>query len=54
VLLAVLGTSLAGIAADVPLWVLALAAVGIGLANTGSLGCSSKPSRSRIATAMVV
>ena len=40
VLLAVAGTSLAGMATDVPLWLLALAlaAVGIGLANTGSLG----------------
>jgi hypothetical protein len=40
VLLAVAGTSLAGMATDVPLRLLALAlaAVGIGIANTGSLG----------------
>jgi hypothetical protein len=57
VLLAVAGTSLAGLAANVPLWLLALAlsAVGIGLANTGSLGLlvQAVPVR-RIVTAMVV
>ena len=57
VLLAVAGTSLAGMATDVPLWLLALAlaAVGIGLANTGSLGLlvDAVPVR-RIVTAMVV
>ena len=57
VLLAVGGTSLAGIAADVPLWLLALAlaAVGIGIANTGSLGLlvEAVPVQ-RIVTAMVV
>jgi MFS family permease len=57
VLLAVAGTSLAGIAADVPLWLraLALAAVGIGIANSGSLGLlvEAVPVQ-RIVTAMVV
>ena len=57
VLLAVGGTSLAGIAADVPLWLLALAlaAVGIGIANTGSLGLlvEAVPVQ-RIVIAMVV
>ncbi len=57
VLLAVAGTSLAGMAADVPLWLLALAlaAVGIGIANTGSLGLlvEAVPVQ-RIVTAMVV
>jgi MFS family permease len=57
VLLAVTGTSLAGMAADVPLWLLALAlaAVGIGIANTGSLGLlvEAVPIQ-RIVTAMVV
>lgn len=57
VLLAVAGTSLAGMAADVPLWLLALAlaAVGIGIANTGSLGLlvQAVPIE-RIVTAMVV
>jgi MFS family permease len=57
VLLAVAGTSLAGIATDVPLWLLALAlaAVGIGIANTGSLGLlvEAVPVE-RIVTAMVV
>jgi MFS family permease len=57
VLLAVAGTSLAGMAADVPLWLLALdlAAVGIGIANTGSLGLlvDAVPVQ-RIVTAMVV
>ena len=40
VVLAVAGISLAGLATDLPLWVLALAlaAVGIGVGNTGSLG----------------
>jgi MFS family permease len=57
VLLAVLGISLAGIAAEVPVWVLAvaLAAVGIGLGNTGSLGLlvDAVPVE-RIVSAMVV
>jgi MFS family permease len=57
VLLAVAGTSLAGMATDVPLWLLALAlaAVGIGIANTGSLGLlvDAVPVQ-RIVTAMVV
>jgi MFS family permease len=57
VLLAVPGTSLAGMATDVPLWLLALAlaAVGIGIANTGSLGLlvEAVPVQ-RIVTAMVV
>jgi MFS family permease len=57
VLLAVAGTSLAGMAADVPLWLLALAlaAVGIGIANTGSLGLlvEAVPVQ-RIVIAMVV
>jgi Major Facilitator Superfamily len=57
VLLAVAGTSLAGMAADVPLWLLALAlaAVGIGIANTGSLGLlvDAVPVQ-RIVTAMAV
>jgi MFS family permease len=55
--LAVAGITLAGIAVDVPLWLLALllAAVGIGLANTGSLGLlvEAVPVE-RIVTAMVV
>ena len=57
VLLAIAGTSLAGMATDVPLWLLALtlAAVGIGIANTGSLGLlvEAVPMQ-RIVTAMVV
>jgi MFS family permease len=57
VLLAVAGTSLAGLAADVPLWLVSflLAAVGIGMANTGSLGMlvEAVPVE-RIVTAMVV
>lgn len=57
VLLTVAGLSLAGIVADVPLWLLSvgLAAVGIGLANTGSLGLlvEAVPVE-RIVTAMVV
>jgi MFS family permease len=57
VLLAVAGTSLAGVATDLPLWLLALAlaASGIGLANTGSLGLliEAVPIE-RIVTAMVV
>jgi MFS family permease len=57
VLLAVAGTSLAGMATDVPLWLLALAlaAAGIGIANTGSLGLlvEAVPVQ-RIVTAMVV
>jgi MFS family permease len=55
--LAVAGTSLGGLAADVPIWLLALAlaAVGIGLANSGSLGLlvEAVPVQ-RIVTAMVV
>ena len=57
VVLAVAGLSLAGMAANVPLWVIALllAAVGIGLGNTGSLGMlvEAVPVH-RIVTAMVV
>jgi MFS family permease len=57
VLLSVAGISLAGIAVHVPLWLLAvaLAGVGIGLANTGSLGMlvQAVPFE-RIVTAMVV
>ena len=57
VLLAVTGIALAGTATDVPLWVLALvlAAVGIGIGNTGSLGMlvDAVPIE-RIVTAMVV
>jgi len=57
VVLAVAGITLAGLAANVPLWSLALllAAVGIGLGNTGSLGMliESVPVE-RIVTAMVV
>jgi MFS family permease len=57
VLLTVAGISLAGMAADVPLWVLSilLAAIGIGLANTGSLGLliEAVPVE-RIVTAMVI
>jgi MFS family permease len=57
VLLAVAGISLAGMAANVPLWLVALllAAVGIGLGNTGSLGLlvEAVPVE-RIVTAMVV
>jgi hypothetical protein len=49
--------SLAGVATDIPLWLLALAlaAVGIGFANTGSLGLliEAIPVQ-RIVTAMVV
>jgi MFS family permease len=55
--LAVAGISLAGLAASVPLWVLALAlaAVGIGLANTGSLGLLIQAVPvDRIVSAMVV
>ena len=55
--LAVAGITLAGIAVDIPIWMLALllAAVGIGLANTGSLGLlvEAVPVE-RIVTAMVV
>jgi MFS family permease len=55
--LAVAGISLAGMAASVPLWIVALllAGVGIGLANTGSLGLlvEAVPVE-RIVTAMVV
>ena len=57
VLLSVAGISLAGMAADVPFWVLSvlLASVGIGLANTGSLGLliEAVPVE-RIVTAMVI
>jgi MFS family permease len=57
VVLAVAGISLAGLAAEVPLWLVSflLAAVGIGLANTGSLGVliEAVPVE-RIVTAMVV
>ena len=57
VVLAVAGITLAGMAADVPLWLVALllAAVGIGLGNTGSLGMliEAVPIE-RIVTAMVV
>ena len=57
VALAVAGISLAGMVAEVPLWVIAmlLAAVGIGLGNTGSLGMlvEAVPVE-RIVTAMVV
>ena len=55
--LAVVGITLAGIAVSVPLWLIALllAAVGIGLGNTGSLGLlvEAVPVE-RIVTAMVV
>jgi len=55
--LAVAGITVAGIAVSVPLWVIALllAAVGIGLGNTGSLGLlvEAVPVE-RIVTAMVV
>jgi MFS family permease len=57
VVLAVAGISLAGMAANVPLWVVALllAAVGIGLGNTGSLGMLVEAVPvARIVTAMVV
>ena len=57
VFLTVAGISLAGMAANVPLWLLSvlLAAIGIGLANTGSLGLlvEAVPVE-RIVTAMVV
>ena len=57
VVLSVAGIALAGIATDVPLWVLALllAALGIGFGNTGSLGLlvEAVPVE-RIVTAMVV
>jgi MFS family permease len=57
VFLAVAGISLAGAVAEVPLWLLALllAAVGIGIGNTGSLGVLVESvSVERIVTAMVV
>jgi MFS family permease len=57
VVLAVAGITLAGMAAHVPLWLVALllAALGIGLGNTGSLGMliEAVPVE-RIVTAMVV
>jgi MFS family permease len=57
VVLTVTGISLAGMAANVPLWLLAvlLAAIGVGLGNTGSLGLlvEAVPVE-RIVTAMVV
>jgi MFS family permease len=57
VILTVAGIALAGMVSDVPLWLLAmlLAAMGIGLANTGSLGLlvEAVPVE-RIVTAMVV
>ena len=57
VVLVVAGISLAGMFANVPLWLLSmlLAAIGIGLANTGSLGLliEAVPVE-RIVTAMVV
>jgi MFS family permease len=57
VVLSVAGIALAGLAADVPLWLLALllAALGVGLGNTGSLGLlvEAVPVE-RIVTAMVV
>ena len=57
VVLSVAGIALAGVATDVPLWVLALllAALGIGLGNTGSLGLlvEAVPVE-RIVTAVVV
>jgi MFS family permease len=57
VFLTVAGVSVAGMAADVPLWLLSisLAAIGIGLANTGSLGLliEAVPVE-RIVTAMVI
>jgi MFS family permease len=57
VVLAVAGISLAGAAADVSLWLLALllAAIGIGIGNTGALGVLVESvSVERIVTAMVV
>ena len=57
VVLAVAGITLAGLAANVPLWVVALllAAAGIGLGNTGSLGMLIEAVPvDRIVTAMVV
>jgi MFS family permease len=57
VLLAVAGISLAGAAADLLLWLLALllAAIGIGMGNTGALGVLVESvSVERIVTAMVV
>ena len=57
VLLSVAGITLAGLAANVPLWILAvaLAGTGIGLGNTGSIGLlvEAVPVE-RIVTAMVV
>jgi MFS family permease len=57
ILFSITGVGLAGIGTDVPLWLLAflLAAIGIGLGNTGSLGLlvEAVPVE-RIVTAMVV
>jgi MFS family permease len=57
ILVSIAGISLAGLAADVPLWILAvgLAGLGIGLGNTGSLGLlvEAVPIE-RIVTVMVV
>ena len=57
VFLAVAGISLAGASGELPLWLLALllAAIGIGIGNTGSLGILVESvSVERIVTAMVV
>ena len=57
VMLAVGGIALAGVTTEVPVWALAvaLAAVGIGLGNTGSLGLLVEPvPAERIVSAMVV
>lgn len=57
VLLAVAGIALAGAVSELPLWLLALllAAVGIGIGNTGSLGILVESVNvERIVTAMVV
>jgi MFS family permease len=57
VFLTVAGISLAGVVTEVPLWLLALllAGIGVGIANTGSLGVLVESvSVQRIVTAMVV
>jgi MFS family permease len=57
VFLAVAGIALAGAVAEIPLWLLALllAAIGIGIGNTGSLGVLVESVKvERIVTAMVV